>query len=280
MNVLPIEKQILIASMLCEGSSIRGIERVTGVHRDTIMRLGIRFGERAKKIMDEYLVNLKCRYVQVDECWTFCKKKQAKLTPLEKREKEYGDKWVFIALDAETKLVIHFDVCDRKKASIINFLGELNTKIKNRFQLTTDSLRSYADAVELVWGGDIHYGQIHKEYGRGMEGQRYYSPPEIIGVTKQSFSGEPNINKISTSYVESQNLNLRMGMRRLTRLVNSFSKKITNLYYATALHFFYVNFIKIHSSLRVSPAMEAGVTNHLWTWEDFLGISKRFNKVA
>ena len=279
MNQLNIEKQIMIAQLLVEGSSIRSIERITKVHRDTIMRLGIKLGEIAKEYSDNYLKNIKCNQLQVDEIWCYVGKKKKNLTHTEKREGELGDQYIFVALDAETKLIPHYEIGKRTLDTTINFLEEVRRRINTRFQLSTDSFRAYAFAVDLVFGSKVDYAQLHKVYANTPEGVKRYSPANIIRVVKQEVLGNPEPSKISTSYVERQNLTMRMNIRRLTRLTNAFSKKLYNLQCAISLHFFYYNFMRIHQTLRVTPAMEAGVTNHLWNWEDFFKISS-LKKVA
>ena len=279
MNQLNIEKQIMIASMLVEGNSIRSIERITNTHRDTIMRLGIKLGEQARKYSDALLTNIKCNQLQIDEIWTYIGKKNKNLTSKEKRQGELGDQYIYVALDSETKLVPHFEIGKRTLETTIDFLDEIKNRIKTRFQLTTDSYKGYAYAVENVFLRNIDYAQLHKHYSETFESEKRYLPGYIIRVTKKMMLGNPKIENISTSYVERQNLTMRMQMRRLTRLTNAFSKKLYNLYCAVSLHFFYYNFMRIHQTLRVTPAMQAGITDHLWTWEDFLGFNE-IKKVA
>ena len=278
MNQLSQEKQILIANLLVEGNSIRSIERITGVHRDTIMRLGITLGNKAYEFLEFKMRNLNCKYIQLDEMWGFIKKKKANKTAEDKRE--YGDVWVWVALDADTKLVPFFSVGKRSQARAVEMMEELQSRINNRFQLCTDSFRGYFNAVDAVFGEDIDYAQLHKVYGEPAGETKRYSPANIIRVTKKAMLGHPDVNRISTSYVERQNLTMRMQIRRLTRLTNAFSKKLYNFQCAIALHFFHYNFMRIHQSLRVTPAMEAGITTHLWTWYDFLNYESQISKVA
>jgi len=273
MNCLPISKQVMIASMLVEGNSIRSIERITGVHRDTIMRLGISLGEKAQKLSSELLQNIKCNYMQIDEIWCFVGKKKKNLTSNERRQGELGDQYIYVALDAETKLVSHFSVGKRTLEHTEYFLEEVRDRVKGRFQLSTDSYRGYDYSIKSTFGSRVDYAQIHKHYADSIEGQKRYSPPNIIRISSKTITGNPDPKNISTSYVERQNLTMRMQIRRLTRLTNAFSKKLYNLQCAISLHFFYYNFMRIHSSLRVTPAMESQITKHLWTWEDFLGFS-------
>ena len=279
MNQLSTEKQIMIASMLVEGNSIRSIERIIGVHRDTIMRLGIKLGEKAREYSEQLLTNIKCNQVQIDEIWCYVGKKKKNLTHKEKRQCELGDQFIYVALDAETKLVPYFEVGKRTLDTTVNFLEEVKKRITTRFQLTTDSYRGYAYAVESVFNKRIDYAQLHKVYDETPDSEKRYSPARIIRVLAKPMLGNPDESKISTSYVERQNLTMRMNMRRLTRLTNAFSKRLYNLYCAVSLHFFYYNFMRVHQSLRVTPAMEAGISKHIWTWENFFGINEQ-RKVA
>ncbi|OGU70182.1 MAG: hypothetical protein A2V93_03900 [Ignavibacteria bacterium RBG_16_34_14] len=278
MNKLSTEKQIMIASMLVEGNSIRSIERVTNVHRDTIMRLGITLGEKARELSTSILKHIQCNQLQIDEIWSYVGKKKKNLKVDEKRS-EYGDQYIFVALDAETKLVPYYEIGKRTLDTTINFLEELRRRITTRFQLSTDSFRAYNFAVDLVFGSKVDYAQLHKVYANSPEGVKRYSPANIIRVVSQSVLGNPNPAMISTSYVERQNLTMRMQMRRLTRLTNAFSKKLYNLQCAVDLHFFHYNFMRVHQTLRCTPAMEAGISKHLWDWNDFLGINQ-LKKVA
>ena len=273
MNQLSIEKQIMIASLLVEGNSIRSIERITGTHRDTIMRLGITLGEKAQDILDKKMKNLNCKNIQADEIWCFVGKKKKNLTSTERKENELGDQWIYVALDADTKLVPYFSVGKRTSQHTYSFIEQIRERVNGLFQLSTDSYHGYANAVDDTFNGKIDYAQLHKQYQTTIEGAKRYSPANIIRITKNVLSGNPDPNKICTSHVERQNLTMRMQMRRLTRLTNAFSKKLHNLQCAVALHFFYYNFVRIHQSLRVTPAMEAGVTNRLWSWNDLFNVS-------
>lgn len=269
MNQLPIEKQIMIASMLVEGNSIRSIERVTNVHRDTIMRLGIRIGERARVLSDNFLRDIKCNFLQVDEIWCYVGKKNKRLNKSERIYSELGDQYIFVAIDAETKLVPHYEIGKRTQQTATNFLQEVNRRITSRFQLTTDSFPGYSYPVETILRYKADYAQLHKVYDENPESEKRYSPAKIIRIVVKPIIGKPKIEHISTSYVERQNLTMRMNIRRLTRLTNAFSKKLYNLQCAIDLHFFYYNFMRVHQSLRVTPAMQSGITKHLWNWNDF-----------
>jgi IS1 family transposase len=267
-NQLSNEKKTMAVSMLCEGSSIRSIERITGVHRDTIMRLGVRMGEGCKAIMDEKLRNLPCKLVQVDEVWGFIGMKQR--TAHEKKvnddKKVAGDVWTWIALDSETKLVPTFAVGDRSQYMANCFIEDLASRLSNRCQLSSDALRAYQSAVERAFGAEVDYGSIFKTFSHSeLAEQRRYSPPDVMHVTRTPVMGNPIVDLISTSYVEKQNHTLRMHCRRLSRLTNAFSKKLENFKAAVALHYGYYNFCKTNSAIRCTPAMEAGVTNSPWT---------------
>jgi IS1 family transposase len=277
MNKLSIEKQILVLSSLVEGNSIRSIERISGVHRDTIMRLLISAGIRALDLHDRFMINLKCNLLQVDEIWTYVGKKQKTLNLDERyyEKTEYGDQYVFVALDAETKLVPVYRVGKRNREVTNSFMSEVRTRIDTRFQLSSDSFQPYLNAVKRAFNEeDIDYAQLHKSYGEEFAGEKRYSPAKITGIKLIPLIGTPKRENISTSFIERQNLTMRMQMRRFTRLTNAFSKKLENLKHAVALHFFYYNFMRIHKTLRVTPCMQAGLTNTIWTWERFLGIEE------
>jgi IS1 family transposase len=272
MNTLKLDKQIAILSALVEGNSIRSTERMTQTHRDTIMRLLGRVGDHCLRFMEHHLRGLQSQYLQVDEIWTFVHKKQAQLTEDERGNPELGDQYVFVAIDAETKLIPTFLVGKRDGQTALQFLIALQKQLAQdgRIQLTTDGLLAYRDAVELTFGAEIDYAQAVKLYAAVDAGDGRYSPPRVSEVVKTVIMGDPDPHHISTSYVERQNLTMRMAMRRFTRLTNAFSKKLANLRAALALHFAHYNFLRVHRSLRVTPAMEAKLTDHIWTWEDLL----------
>jgi len=265
MNTISLSKKALILSSLVEGASIRSIERISGVHRDTIMRLMLSAGQRAEEILDREMIGIQSRYIQVDEIWTYVAKKQKTLSKDERLDASLGDQYVFVALDAETKLIPLFRIGKRTGELALSFMRDLQARVSTRIQLSTDSFTPYYEAVEAVWGTEIDYAQIHKNYREERTGEKRYSPPCIVSITLRPLIGEPKRNHISTSYVERQNLTMRMQMRRFTRLTNAFSKKLENLRAALALHFFHYNFMRIHQSLRVTPAMQAGISRNIWT---------------
>jgi IS1 family transposase len=269
MNILKAEKQEMAISALVEGTSIRSVERMTGIHRDTIMRLMVRVGQNCERLLDEHMQHLTCKHLEVDEIWCFVGKKQRHLG-LHDNIEELGDQWVFVALDADSKLIPSYVVGKRSAVNAQAFLKDLAGRLDNRVQITSDTLTSYVNAVEDAFGMNVDYGQIVKSYEAEPMGAGRYSPPKVTGATKIIISGMPDRSKISTSYVERQNLTIRMQMRRFTRLTNAFSKKLDNLKAAVALHFAHYNFVRIHSSLRMTPAMAAGVTDHLWTVRDLI----------
>jgi IS1 family transposase len=273
MNVLRKEKQLTILSALVEGNSIRSIERMTEVHRDTIMRLLNRVGEHCQRLLDEHMRGFHCRLVQVDEIWTFCKKKEQRLTESDRHNPEHGDQYVFKALDADTKLIPVFAVGKRDGETAHRFIQELRIRLNGngRIQLTTDGLRAYLQAVEDAFGTEIDYAQLVKLYGAEPAGFGRYAPPRVTEVVSTKINGNPDERYISTSYVERHNLTLRMQVRRFTRLTNAFSKKLANLKAALSLYFCHYNFVRVHGTLRVTPAMAAGITDRLWTLGDLLG---------
>ncbi len=246
MNALKKEKKLHVLSALIEGSSIRSTERMTRVHRDTILRLLVATGEHCDKLLDEKMQNLRCQQIQADEIWTFVSKKQKRIEPGES-DAVIGDQYIFVALDAATKLVPSFLVGKRNPATAVQFIEDLKGRLASRTQITTDGLSDYIDAIELAFGLDVDYAQL-------------------VGVPSKKFviTGTPKQERISTTYVERQNLTMRMRMRRLTRLTNAFSKKLQNLKAAVSLHFAYYNFCRIHQTLRVTPAMEAGIASRVW----------------
>lgn len=269
MNTLKQDKQETAIAALVEGASIRSVERMTGVHRDTIMRLLVRTGQGCANLMDSYMHNLKCQNLQMDEIWCYVGKKQRHLKDTDNLD-EFGDQWVFVALDADSKLVPSYLVGKRTADNTQAFVKDLSDRLDNRVQITSDSLPLYVDAVEAAFGPDVDYGQIVKSYEAEPIGAGRYSPPHVVSAERKIVVGDPTYSKISTSYVERQNLTMRMQIRRFTRLTNAFSKKLENLKAAVALHFAHYNFVRIHKTLRCTPAMAAGVTDHLWSLSELL----------
>jgi IS1 family transposase len=264
-NKLPTEKKVTVISMLAEGNSIRSIERMTGVNRNTIMSLAMRVGTACKSIMDEKMRGLTCKQIEVDEIWGFVGAKQKNAG----KAGAFGDVWTFIALDADTKLIPSFVVGKRDAYHAKAFMSDLADRLTNRVQISSDSLASYRDATERAFGSEVDYGQVVKTYAVTALGSAAaavrYSPSEVISIEKTVVSGMPQIDRISTSHVEKQNHTLRMHCRRLTRLTNAFSKKLENFEAAVALNFAYYNFCKVHGSIRCTPAMEAGIEKSQWT---------------
>jgi IS1 family transposase len=238
---------------------------MTGIHRDTIMRLGVKIGEGCAVVMDATMRNLDCRVLQMDEIWGFVGKKQKHASALD-RYKGLGDAWTFVAIDTASRMVPAYLVGQRDGYTANVFVEDLASRLNERPQLSTDGLSAYVDAVERGFGAEVDYGQVVKIYGAAeMSDQRRYSPAQLVSVKKNVIAGAPLEKLISTSYVERQNLTMRMHMRRLTRLTNGFSKKLENFKAAVSLHFGYYNFVRLHKSLRMTPAMAGGVTDHIWT---------------
>lgn len=269
MNKLKSEKQIAAISALVEGNSIRSTERMIGVHRDTIMRLLVRVGTGCERLLDESMHGLACKRLQVDEIWAYVDKKQRHLT-IHDDPTRTGDVWTFVAIDADTKLVPSYRIGQRTLPAAKAFLADLETRLTNRVQLSSDALSAYVEASEAAFGANVDYGRIVKCYEAEPIGPGRYSPPHVVSAERECISGNPDPVHISTSYVERQNLTMRMSMRRFTRLTNAFSKKLENLKAAVALHFAYYNFVRVHRTLRVTPAMEAGVADRLWSLHDLL----------
>jgi transposase-like protein/IS1 family transposase len=267
---IPQEKAVLALRLLLEGNSIRSTERITEVDRNTIMSLLVKAGERCQSVMDSKLRNLRMAHIQIDEIWTFVQKKNRRVRKGE--SPEIGDQWVFVAIDADTKLIPAFHVGKRHFFDTRSFLWDLYGRIEGRTQITTDGLGHYTEGVPEAFGLDVDFAQLIKMFDHGQfdTTEARYSPSPIVEVISKVRSGDPDPEHISTSFVERQNLTMRMAIRRFTRLTNAFSKKLLNLKMAVALHFAYYNFCRVHSSLRVTPAMEAGITDHVWTIAELL----------
>ena len=262
-NLSP-EKKVAAISMLAEGTSIRAIDRTTGIHRDTLMRLGVRVGTACKTILDDKIRGLNCRNIEVDEIWGFIGAKQKKAS----KAGAYGDAWTFIALDSDTKVIPSFVVGKRDSYHTKAFINDLAGRMKNRVQLSSDGLSAYVDAVERGFGSNVDYGQIVKTYSvtnLNKDAASRYSPAQVVRASKAVIQGMPDINRVCTSHIEKQNHTLRMHCRRLTRLTNAFSKKLENFEAAVPLNFAYYNFCKVHKAIRCTPAQEAGVEQSAWT---------------
>jgi IS1 family transposase len=269
MNRLPTEKRAQIIGMLIEGMSLRAASRLADVSINTVTKLLVEVGSACADYQDRALRNLKCKRIQCDEIWAFVYAKE-KNVPADKRGKfGYGDVWTWTAIDADTKLVPSFMVGNRDARSARMFIDDLASRLASRVQLTTDGLKVYLEAIEGAFGGDVDYSVLIKTYESSQEETRY-SPAVCTSCEKKQIAGRTDPKHISTSFVERQNLTMRMGMRRFTRLTNAFSKKVESHAYQVALHFMHYNFCRIHKTLRVTPAMEAGVTDHMWTIEEML----------
>ena len=269
MNILPIEKQIQIVNALVEGNSVRATARMVGVEHKTVMRVLLRVGNRCGRILDKQMRELPCKVVQMDEIWTYVAKHERFLRP-EDNPAEVGDQYVFVAMDSETKLIPSFRVGKRNAETTWHFVQDLRQRIVGRAQITTDGFRPYVNAVEDAFGANVDYAMLVKMYLDSGHADTRYSPGEIVDARPIPISGKPKPWLISTSHIERQNLTIRMQLRRFTRLTNAFSKKLENLKAALALHFTWYNFCRVHSSLRVTPAMQAGIAQSVWTTNQLL----------
>ena len=273
MNKLDAKALAQILHLLCEGSSIRAVTRLTGASKNTVTKLLIDAGKACAAYHDEHVRDLKTRRVQVDEIWSFTYAKQKNVAKAKRQDMAYGDTWTWTAIDADSKLMISWFVGGRDGDYALAFMDDLKSRLANRVQLTSDGHKAYLEAVEGAFGGDVDYAQLVKLYGASSESAKgRYSPAECIGAEKHPIEGNPDRKHISTSYAERQNLNIRMHMRRFTRLTNAFSKKVENHALAVALFTTYYNFVRIHKTLRVTPAMAAGVTGKLWEIGDVVKV--------
>lgn len=275
MNVLTIEKKAQILGLLLEGSSMRSITHLVGCSINTVTKLLIEAGTACNVYQDETLRNLDCKRIQCDEIWSFCYSKEKNVALEDKGILGYGDVYTWTAICSDTKLVPSFMVGKRDEEYAHAFIEDLASRLANRVQLTTDGQKPYLQAVEGAFGGNIDYAMLVKHYsnpGEAKQAQKRYSPSQFISSDKRRISGNPDIKEVSTSHVERQNLTMHMGMRRFTRLTNGFSKKIENLECAVALHFMHYNFGRIHKTPRVTPAMEAGISDHVWSLEEIAAL--------
>lgn len=269
MNVLPREKQIAILSHLVEGSSVRSTERLVGVCREAVLRLLVRVGGGCANLLDETMVDLPCTRLELDELWAFVGKKQRHVRMTDDASR-VGDTWTYVAVCADTKIVPSFLTGKRTDETTRVFVADLAKRMKSRVQISTDALRSYRGAIGASFGQAVDYAQVTKTYEAEPIGPGRYSPPKVTGVDKTPIFGEPVAELVSTSYVERNNLNIRMGTRRFTRLTNAHSKKLENHGAAVALWFAYYNMARVHTTLRVTPAMAAGLASTAWSTGDLL----------
>jgi IS1 family transposase len=273
MNKLPVSTRVQILSMLVEGSSLRSISRVTGVSINTVTKLLIDAGAACAAFHDETVREVKSRRVQVDEIWSFTYAKQKNVKTAKRQDMAYGDTWTWTAIDAESKLIVSWLVGGRDSDYAMAFMDDLRSRLANRVQLTSDGHRAYLEAVEGAFGGDVDYAQLVKLYGAAPDAMKgRYSPAECIGARKERIEGSPDPKHISTSYAERQNLNMRMQMRRFTRLTNAFSKKLANHCHSLALYFVWYNWVRIHKTLKVTPAMASGLTGKLMEMTDLVNM--------
>jgi len=273
MNKLPLAKRVQILHLLVEGNSLRATARITDTAFNTVAKLFVDAGRACAAYQDQTLRNLPCKRVQLDEVWSFVYAKQKNVAAAKAAPEDAGDVWTWVAIDADTKLVPSWRIGDRSGDTALSFVDDLASRLANRVQVTTDGHRAYLEAIEGAFGGDVDYAVLHKVYGAVPETAKgRYSPAECIGIQKRRVEGDPDIRHVSTSYVERQNLTMRMSMRRFTRLTNAFSKKVENHALSVALHYMHYNFARIHKTLRVTPAMAAGVTDKLWSIEDIANI--------
>jgi len=276
MNRLPLERRAGILGMLAEGNSLRAASRLADVSINTVTKLLLDVGAACERYQDEALRGLKCKRIQCDEIWSFVYAKAKNLPERYRGAWGYGDVWTWTALDGDSKLMITWAVGRRDGWTAKKFIDDLAGRLAHRVQLTTDGHKVYLEAVEGAFGADVDYAMLVKLY-QGDESERAaearYSPPQCLGTRTVCIAGQPDTRHISTSFAERNNLTMRMGMRRFTRLTNAFSKKVDNHKAALALHFMHYNFARIHKTLRVSPAMEAGISDHVWSLEEIAQLS-------
>ncbi len=273
MKILDHKARSQILHLLCEGNSIRSVTRLTGASKNTVIKLLIDAGKACAAYHDANVKGLNSKRIQVDEIWSFTYAKQKNVAGAKAAPDGAGDTWTWTAIDADSKMIVSYFIGSRDGECAMWFIDDLRTRLANRVQLTSDGHKAYLQAIEGAFGGDIDYAILHKVYGNSPESAKgKYSPAECIGTEKKRIEGDPDIKHVSTSYVERSNLTMRMHMRRFTRLTNGFSKKVENHAYAVALHMMYYNFVKLHSKLRTSPAMAAGVSNKLWEIGDIVAL--------
>jgi IS1 family transposase len=277
MNRLSTERRAQIIGCLVEGNSIRATTRMTGAAKNTITRLVVELGEACAAYQDQHLRDLPCRTIEADEIWNFCYAKQKNVPEQHRGTFGYGDVWTWVALDADSKLVVTWLVGERNLNDCWTFIEDLRRRVKGRMQISTDAHQTYRGVVPLVFNpGEVDWAQLVKQYRSQALGAGRYSPPVCVGTKKTVRLGDPDLAKVSTSYVERQNLTMRMGMRRFTRLTNGFSKKVENLAHAVSLHYMHYNFARPHKSLANpyprTPAMAAGIADHAWTLNEIAAL--------
>ena len=274
MRKLDPKQRVQILHMLCEGNSIRSIERMTGCSKNTISKLLVNAGKACAAYHNEQVRNLDCRRIQCDEIWSFTYAKAKNVATAKSAPEGAGDTWTWTALDADSKMIVSYLVGGRDSEYAIEFMDDVAARLANRVQITTDGHKAYLEAIEGAFGGDVDYAQLVKMYGAAPEAMKgKYSPAECTGIRKRRVEGNPAKKDVSTSYVERSNLTMRMHIRRFTRLTNGFSKKIENHAYAVALHMMYYNFVRQHKSLDgLSPAMAAGGSDRLWDMSDIVAL--------
>jgi IS1 family transposase len=272
MNRLTTDKRAQIIGALVEGNSIRATVRMTGAAKNTVTKLLVDLGAACSEYQDAVMIDLPCKTIECDEIWAYCYAKQKNVPEEHRGTFGYGDVWTWTALCADTKIVPSWLVGERTVDDAWAFMRDLQSRLANRVQLTTDGHAAYLSAVGLTFGRDIDYAQLYKIYGPDKGEERRYSPPVCTGTKVRVLKGDPDPSKISTSYVERQNLTMRMGMRRFTRLTNAFSKKVENLSHAIALHYMHYNFARVHTTLKTTPAMAAGVADHRWTLQEIASL--------
>lgn len=276
MNRLSPEGRANIITLLCEGMAIRGITRVTGASKNTVAKLLADIGQACAAYHDANVRKLTSQRIQMDEIWSFVYAKNDNVKRAKNAPEEAGDCWTWTAIDADSKLLVSWLVADRTTRSALRFVDDLKSRLSNRVQLTSDGHRPYLAAVDTVFGDDVDYAMLQKIYGAEPGGEKRYSPAKCLGAVKRPQIGKPNEKHISTSFAERQNLTMRMHMRRFTRLTNAFSKKIENHTAAVALHTMFYNFVRIHQTLRVTPAMAAGITDRVWDVSDLVRVLEKY----
>jgi transposase-like protein/IS1 family transposase len=269
--LIPEDKALLCLQLLVEGNSVRSTERITGVHRDTILDLLVMVGEKCERMMEDRIKGLTVKDVQADEIWGFIGMKHRAKAFKGIEDDSVGDSWTFVAIERHSKLVLAWHLGQRSRTDTIAFTEKIAHATTGSFQISTDGFAAYKDAVVYSLGGQyVDFAQLVKVYASPRDGEQRYSPAECVDCVKVPIHGNPDPERICTSHIERQNLTIRMGMRRMTRLTNGFSKKWENHHAHLALHFAYYNFVRVHSTLRVTPAMEAGITDHIWTLAELL----------